>query len=528
MLKFWVWGRVCAVFLALSGYALAKPADPGAWRQQALDQVRAAMQTTATEPAATTQPQDGNSATWQVSARFYVGGDVRALHAALGGSLQQAASRVGQALAAALGDNDPMAGRLFLNVKGPGINGLVVEYQGKALQVVGDVTAVAAVDSARVLATIRDQRDYLLRQIDPVHHGFFKVYSARFDRPQERLRITYTASALWTLLQMRDVEADPRIDAVIAPAVDFVLSMQVPDGPHRGAFYYAFKPSTGEKRERFVVGTVAKTVFTLLELSRRSGEARYLDSARRAGEWLLTRVQKDGRVIAVTSRHLRTGEWNDYSRHSVLYSSEVLSALSQLYTATGDRRYLRTAGRVARRLVAQGEANGFVYGDDFRKPNTVSTSWVAMALLDYTTARPSAKMERALFAAAHQVISRQHRVTTNLLEDGRYFDTWATSGNGWMNEVLVPVYKRCLLRGRSDCAAYRAALQRTTRWLVQNTYSPENSYHIPNPERARGGAIRNSKIEAVRTDAVCHAANSLIGVLGILASEAGTTASPPP
>lgn len=423
---------------------------------------------------------------------------------------------------------DPALGRLFLTVKGPGINGALVEYQGTALQVVGDVTALDSVDRARLLASVRDQRDYLLRQIDPVHHGFFKVYSARFDRPQQRLRITYTASALWTLLQMRDVEADPRIDAVIEPAVDFVLSMQVTDGPHRGAFYYSFDPTTGDKRERFVVGTVAKTVFTLLELSRRSGEARYLVAAKRAGEWLLTRVQKDGRVLAVTSRTLATGEWTDYDRQSVLYSSEMLSALSRLYAATGDRRYRSSADRIAKLLVAQGEANGFVFGDDFRKPNTVSTSWVAMALIDYTAAIPSAAMERALFAAAHQVISRQHMVPKNLLEDGRYYDTWATSGNGWMNEVLVPVYQRCLDRDRADCARYRVAMQRTTRWLVQNTYSPENSYHIPNPERARGGAIRNSKVEAVRTDAVCHAANSLIGMLGILASETASAPSARP
>jgi len=513
------WGWAAAVLAGMSGLALADATEAGAWRQQALDQVRAAM--LAGTVAWNASPEDlaSANATWQLSAKLHVGGEVRAFEAATGSTLQQTTTRIGQRLAASLPDSDGAPGRLLLTVKGPGINGTVIEFEGKALQVVGDVTAIAEIDRARVLAAVRDQRDYLLRQIDPVHHGFFKVYSARFDRRQERLRVTYTASAVWTLLQMRDVESDPRIDAVIGPAVDFLLSMQVAAGPHRGAFHYSFKPATGEKRERFVVGTVAKTVFTLLELSRRSGEPRYLEAAKRAGEWLLTRVRKDGRVVAATTRIRSTGQLKDFERQSVLYSSEMLSALSRLYGATGDRRYRRSADRIARLLVAQGEANGFVFGDDFRKPNTVSTSWVAMALIDYTDAMPSAAMERALFAAAHQVISRQHVVPKNLLEDGRYFDTWATSGNGWMNEVLVPVYKRCVARGRVGCARYRVALQRTTRWLVQNTYSPENSYHIPNPERARGGAIRNSKVEAVRTDAVCHAGNSLIGVLQIMATE---------
>lgn len=518
MLRAWASAWVGAALAGLSSLALAGAEDPDTWRQAALDQVRAAMRTGAVE-SELSKKKERATATWQLSARFYVDGAVQAFEASVGDSLQQASTRVGHRLAESLADTDTTLGRLFLTVKGPSINGALIEYQGKALKIVGDVTSIASVDRARVLAVVREQRDYLLRQIDPVHHGFFKVYSARFDRRQERLRATYTASAIWTLLQMRDVEADQRIDAAIGPAADFLLSMQVTEGPHRGAFHYSFDPATGNKRQRFVVGTVSKTVFTLLELSRRSGDARYLEAAKRAGEWLLTRVQKDGRVLALTSQSPSTGVWTTYTRQSVLYSSEVLSALSRLYGATGDRRYRRGADRIAKLLVAQGEANGFVFGDDFRSPNTISTSWVAMALIDYTAAIPSSSMERALFDAAHQVVLRQHIIQNNLLEDGRYFDTWSTSGNGWMNEVLVPVYQRCIARGRAHCARYREALQRTSRWLVQNTYSPENSYHIPNPERARGGAIRNSKVEAVRTDAVCHAGNSLIGMLNIMATE---------
>jgi len=269
-----------------------------------------------------------------------------------------------------------------------------------------------------------------------------------------------------------------------------------------------------------VVGTVSKVVFTLLDLARRESDPRYLQAAKRAGDWLLTRVDKNGDVLAATSRDLSTGAWTDFGGYSVLYSSEVLSALSRLYGATGDRRYRRSAERIADKLIAQGAADGFVFGDDFRKPNTISTSWVAMALLDYTAVTPSAAAEKAMFAAAHQVISRQLVVPKkNLLEDGRFFDTWATSGNGWMNEVLVAVYQRCLVRARRECLRYRVAMQRTTRWLVQNTYTAENSYHIPNPERARGGSIRNDKVEAVRTDAVCHAGNSLIGVWQIMETE---------
>lgn len=480
------------------------------WRQQALDAARAGI----AAPAALGRA-DGfePAAAWGVSARLYLGGSVVAYEAALGGSLDEAARRAGARIAASAPAQTTAEGRLYLEVEGPGPDGHLVEYRGKALRIVGDVTVVESVDRARILATVREQREYLLRQIDPDYKAFFKVYSARQDKAQDLLRVTYTASALWTLLQMQDLEPDPRIAALIEPIASFLLSMQVSKGEHAGAFHYAIDRRDGAKRDRFVVGTVSKTIFTLLELHRRGGDARYLESARRAGDWLLTRVDSKGRVSAETLRKLSTGEWATEVKHSVLYSSETLSALSQLARVTGERKYRRAATRIAERLLAQGEASGHYYGDDYREPNTISTSWVSMALIEYTRVVRDRRAEQALLTAAHQVVSRQIDVPPKLLDHGRYYDTWATSGNGWMNEVLVPVYRRCVETGQPRCEEFRGAMDRSARWLVQNTYSPENSYHIPNPERARGGAIRNSAVEAVRTDAVCHAANSLIGML---------------
>jgi len=502
------WLALC-LGVGMAAAAAAAAAAEADWRQQALDAVRAG-----TREAGAAMP-DGTAASgvWRLQGSLYVDGAVVAHEATLGPTLEAAGRQLGAEIAASVAADVLASGRLFLTVNGPRANGLLVEYQGKALKVVGDVTVVESADRERVLATVREMREYLLRQIDPTYHAFFKVYSARRDERQHELRVTYTASALWTLLQMRDVEPDPRIDALIEPAIGFLFSMQVADGPHAGSFHYSLDGRTGVKRERFVVGTTSKTIFTLLDLHRRTGEARFLASARRAGDWLLTRVQPDGRVFPEAKTDRATGAWRSIETQSVLYSSETLSALSQLARVTGEREYRRAATRIARVLVAQGEASGWVYGDDYRMPNTISTSWVAMALVDYTQIDRDPRMSKAMYTIAYQVRSRQITKSLRPLDNGRYMDIWATSGNGWMNEVLVPIYKRCIAERRDRCETFRDAINRTARWLIQNTYSPENSYHIPNPERARGGAIRNDQVEQVRTDAVCHAANSLIGLL---------------
>ena len=169
---------------------------------------------------------------------------------------------------------------------------------------------------------IIEQKEYLLRQMNPQYHAFYKLYDAKHDRPETRMRTTYTASALWTLLQMHEFKPDPRIAARITPIADYLLSMQVQDGKGKGAFHYSFDTSTKEKELCFV-GSTAKTVFTLLELYRRTGEKRYLTAAQNAGKWLSSRVKRDGRVYPVLVWSKTKKRWSRVSKQSVLYSSET-------------------------------------------------------------------------------------------------------------------------------------------------------------------------------------------------------------
>lgn len=411
--------------------------------------------------------------------------------------------------------------RFFITVRSSSGEFSLVEYRGKALEIAagGDITAVRSIDPPLIRQKIREQRDYLLRQMHPHHHAFFKRYDARLDQADPDLRTIYTASSLWTLLLMNDLEKDERIVSRIRPIARFLLSMQVKDGDHRGAFYYSKNSSTGKNRARLVVGTASKTIFTLLELYRRTGNKKYLRAAQNAGDWLVRQTVADGRVFPVV-RKSRGGQWKTLTPQSVLYSGQVLTALSRLYQVTPKSEYRNAADRIAVRLLKQAEDSRYFVGDEFRPPNTISTSWLAMAFLSYSHINPDPAYRRAVYLASHKLIEYQIRDFSNILDDGRYKDTKASSGNGWINEVLVEVYRQSAADGRLDSDDYTRAVTRTTRWLIQNMYSYENSYHIPNPARARGGSIRDSVEEAVRTDAVCHGGNSLIGYLDILGDNA--------
>ena len=93
---------------------------------------------------------------------------------------------------------------------------------------------------------------------------------------------------------------------------------------------------------------------------------------------------------------------------------------------------------------------------------------------------------------------------------GRFDGTMASSGNGWINEVLGELYTYGNAEGWRGCAKYKEAMILVSRWLIQNTYSPENTYFLKQPEKAFGGLIRNRSEEVIRTDAVCHGVNGYI------------------
>lgn len=393
-----------------------------------------------------------------------------------------------------------------------------IEHAGRGLELTGGRVALRRLDIAGVVAGLDAGKRYLLRMQHPQRHGWFQTYDALNDRGGSRLRTIYTASSLLGLLRLQRLRPDPAIARVVEPTAAFLLSMQLQDGPQAGAFRYSMDALTGEKNCRLMAGTASKTIFTLLALHREYGGATYLQAARRAGDWLLTLVEPDGRV---RPKVVCRGEgWSVSHRQSVLYSGQVLSALSRLHAETRDPRYYHAATRIAERTVAELARHHDFVGDDYRAPNSISTSWVAMSLSDYAAINDDPLYRDAVDRAAAQVLRRQIRDERDVFDHGRFLDTMSTSGNGWVVEVLGELHRTCLRRARPDCGRLRDAMVAGSRWLLQNAYNAGNSFDIPNPARAEGGMIGSIRLKEVRTDAVGHGLNGLIDVAGAMGTDA--------
>jgi len=118
-----------------------------------------------------------------------------------------------------------------------------------------------------------------------------------------------------------------------------------------------------------------------------------------------------------------------------------------------------------------------------------------------------------VFELSSQVISNQFKDRSDMLNYGRIGGAYSTSGNGWISEVMTDTYKFCLEQGRGDCEKYKETVINIIRWIIQYTYSEDNSSALANPEKALGGVYWNKENKYVRTDSVCHALNGYTRIM---------------
>lgn len=394
-----------------------------------------------------------------------------------------------------------------------------IEYQKQGLELAGNRVVIRNLTTKDIETQIQASKAYLLKGMHPQWHGFFKFYDAENDKPEKKLRTIYSSSTLYTLLQLNAWQPDKKLEVLFKPIADFILSNQAAAGPVAGGFAYSFNPETKKRSCVYVVGTTSKTIFTLLVLNNLyPNNPRYLQAAKKGGDWLLKMVDEKGLVSPVMS--CKKGEnWQTNHKQSLLYSGQVLSALSRLYAQTQDKRYYNTALVIANHFITRVQKEGFLLGDEYRPANSISSSWVMMSLIDFAKINSEVVYKDTIQKIGQTILNRQILDKEDVYSNGRYLDAMTTSGNGWINEVFGVYYDFCTSHQQANCDKYRQAMVHSSRWLLQNAYTAENTFNVKDPTRAIGGFILNFTKPVVRTDAVCHGVNSLLSLLTIIGNQ---------
>lgn len=386
----------------------------------------------------------------------------------------------------------------------------MIEFGAGGVELVKGLVPVRSLDRARIRRHIDEGRAYLLRMIDAQRGGVHKYYHADTDAFEDRLHTIYTASTIFTLLAIHAWNHDESLRGPIEQSGRFLLSMQriAPGHAGHGAFHYSVD-LRGQREPLFVVGTTAKSIFTLIKLHEFSKDGKYLDAARLAAEWLMTMQAADGSVAAKLQLDAQ-GQLQEDEQESTLYTGQLLSALSRLYVATGDERYREAAARTAGWLLDKHAREGCYVGDEYRTANPVSSSWLILSLFDYAKASGDADVRATAYACADTLLAKQIDAPEDLDRHGRWAGSLSSSGNGWLAEVYALLYRECSALDSQRCDEYREAVIRLFRVLMQHTYTPESSFAAKRPATAQGGLFWNTRERYVRTDSVCHALNAFV------------------
>ena len=391
-----------------------------------------------------------------------------------------------------------------------------IEHNGRGKEVIDELVVIRELDKDIILEMIQQGKEFLYRMENQDEHGFYKKYEALTDSFEDRVHTVYSASIIYTFLYIYDLEKDEEILTHLSDWADFLLFMQNKDQEDKryGAFSYSYYFNTREKEQRYVVGTSALSIFTLLRLYDLTGEERYLDSAKLAGDWLITMQKEDGVMKAYT--RYSDGRWVYGTKESLLYNGQVLSSLSKLYGATQEKKYYDAAKRIADHFAGKYEAvRGYVEGE-YRTKNPISNSWIVMSLQDFHKVDGSDRYKDIVFELSSMVLKNQNTDPKDVLFNGIWNKAYSTSGIGWISEVMSETYRFCLDQERNDCENYKEAVVRGIRWIIQNTYSEENNFLPQNQERSLGGVFWNKDARYVRTDSVCHAVNGYVRIMDYL------------
>jgi uncharacterized protein YyaL (SSP411 family) len=208
--------------------------------------------------------------------------------------------------------------------------------------------------------------DWLLRAHQVCNgNGFAKLYS--FATGWKGPYVETTGYIIPTLYAFRERNGyrRPAVDLAISRSLEFLLSVQYPDGAFGDSI--SRDPSVYASDGKMVFDT-GQVIFGLLAGFDHEHDERFLEAARRAGDWLCNVQDDDGSWI----RHT-------YSSHPRTYYSRVSSALIDLGRRSGNEMYIDAARRQLRWVVRQQTRSG-----SFRNCSFLRDELTVLHVIAYT------------------------------------------------------------------------------------------------------------------------------------------------
>jgi len=357
---------------------------------------------------------------------------------------------------------------------------------------------------------------------------------------------------------------------------DYLLRMQKPDG----SFLYTYLPMTDrESRSVYNLPRHSGTTFSLFQLARATGDARYAKAGRRAIGWMVKQIRTgqeqkpklaytyfNGKakigaialsILALTEGHAHTPDpeylkhaqalaraivvcqqpggifglyyepgtdlqFRNKKRESEYYPGEACLALARLYNVDRREAWLKAAVATANDISGPRIQRRL----KLRRPVPLHDHWYLYALEHLYRANPIRAHLEYGRQIAKDIVDRQITRADAVHED---------EIGGWAR-TPAPGVAPAATRLEGLCAAYRTLklakqptdwliepIRRTSAFLLRIQFRRNNSGALKNPKRASGGFPRTVLRPDVRIDHVQHAISGMLAAADILEAHAAAT-----
>ena len=120
----------------------------------------------------------------------------------------------------------------------------------------------------------------------------------------------------------------------------------------------------------------------------------------------------------------------------------------------------QAAERIAQHFSARVEKEGCYLGDDYRWKNPISSAWVVMSLLDFYQINQDDYYKNMILKCGGELLKRQAEDVNHPVYHGSWYRAYSTSGNGWLAEVMMEMYRFCQEQNIDGCDKYKEAIIR--------------------------------------------------------------------
>lgn len=368
--------------------------------------------------------------------------------------------------------------------------------RGRAIKVMGGIVRVGEVGPKRLLAAARAGGDYLVRVQKP-DGSFHYSYDAAEDRFDPRAyNIVRHAGTAFSLFDLYRATRDARYLEAARGAVNYLKTRFRPS--HAGDALYVL--DNDGKAKLGANGLALLALTRQMELDPKSADR---GSAVKLANLILLMQRKDGSFESYY--RIRGDEPRGVA--SLYYPGEAIFGLVELFRLNGDRRLFDSARRGAEYLIES----------ERRMAALPPDAWSMQAL------EALFGIERALVYVGHAIALAEAMIAEQYTEQeapvyagGFRPGLPRATPSASRAEGMLAAYR--LARAAKDPRASKiaAALISSARFQLSQQFDRDNSFFLPAPGRAAGGFREGITAMRIRIDFVQHNISSLLGIAGSL------------